>query len=92
MIDFGRMENIMYACRMNLYWEDEEKPGYIADWREAEVVSIKDDEITLYNKEYKEYSSWNIWILESKLEYLADKHSEDLRRAFADLRKQGVIK
>lgn len=86
-INFGRLENLMYACRMNLWWYDDE--GF-TDLREAEVVSIKDNEITLKDSDNL-YWSYDIDVLEAKLEMLAEQHADDLRSAFKKLKEEGVI-
>jgi hypothetical protein len=70
MMDLGRLETLLYRCRMSLYWWEEDE---MQDWRDAKLVSIKDDEITLYREDTKEYWSWDIDTLEAKIEYLQDE-------------------
>ena len=79
MMDFGRIESLMYACRINLYWFDEE--GF-TDLRDAELVSIKDEEITIKDKSGL-YWSWNIDVLEAKVKALTDEHCRALKEVIA---------
>ena len=72
MMNLFRVEELMYGCRMSLYWWEED--GALQDWRDAKLVSIKDNEITLYREDTKEYWSWDIDTLEAKIEYLQDEH------------------
>lgn len=87
MMSFGRMEKLMYACRINLYWIDKETGEFI-DLREAEVVGIRDDEITLYDSKQKLYWSYDIDTLEAKLDMLTDLHCKELKEAFRKLKAE----
>lgn len=86
MMNFGRIESLMYACRINLYWTDDD--GFV-DLREAKVVKIVDNEITLYDGNL--YWSYDIDVLEAKLDALTEQHCNDLRNSFAKLRAEGAI-
>lgn len=87
MYDFSRLESLMYDCRMNLWWTDEETYEFI-DLREAKVVKLVDNEITLYDEKEKLYWSYDIDVLEAKLEHLKDVHEQKLRIAFKKLREE----
>ena len=87
MMNFGRIEDLMYACRINLYWNEGDE---FIDLRDAELVSIKDEEITIKDKDGL-YWSWNIDDLEAKLHTITEEHCRALREGFAKLRAEGVI-
>lgn len=71
-MNFSKIEDVMYLCRMNLFFYNEE--GEFEDWREAEVISIKDNEVTLYNKDLGLYRSYDLDVLEAKCHALCEEH------------------
>lgn len=71
-MNFAKIERVMYLCRLNLYFYNEE--GEFEDWREAEVISIKDNEVTLYHPQLKLYMSYDLDVLEERCHALCDEH------------------
>ena len=67
----SKIEDVMYLVRNNLFWFDDE--GY-HDWREADVISIKDDEVVLYNPKEELYQNYDLDVLEAKCHALCDEH------------------
>lgn len=74
---YSKIEDVMYLCRMNLYFTNEE--GRFEDWTNAEVISIKDNEVVLYNKELGLYQSYDLDELEDKCHALCDEHFSALK-------------
>lgn len=66
----SKIEEVMYLIRMNLYWNEED--GVYEDWRESEVYSIIDNEVTLHKGE--EYRSWDLDVLEARCHQLCEEH------------------
>lgn len=76
---YSKIEDVMYLCRLNLWWIDED--GHTHDWREAEVVSIKqNNDITLYNAEEKLYATYDLDELEQKCHALCEEHFAEVRK------------
>ncbi len=79
MMNFGRLESLMYDCRMNLYWRD----GYdFIDLRDAKVAKIEGNEIVLYDEKENLYWHYEIDSLEAKLDSLKDIHANEFKSLF----------
>jgi hypothetical protein len=61
--------------------------GEFIDLTDAEVVGIKDDEITLKDKNNL-YWSYDIDVLEAKLKMLTDLHCKALREGFKKIKAE----
>lgn len=77
MMNFGRLESLMYACRINLYWTDKETGEFI-DLTDSEVVSLNDNEIVLRDKQGTNWS-YDVDVLEAKLAELVEDHCNAMR-------------
>lgn len=84
MMNFGRLEDLMYSCRINLYWTDKETGEFI-DLTDAEVVSLNDNEIVLKDKKGLNWS-YDVDVLEAKLSELVEDHCNAMRNAFKSVK------
>ena len=76
-MNYSKIESVMYLCRLNLYFTNDE--GRFEDWTNAEVISIRDNEVVLYNKELGLYQSYDLDVLEAKRHALCDEHFSTLK-------------
>ena len=87
---FQEMEDLMYLAKLQLYWKDEESWRTI-DWRDAELIAYTEEEVTLRNEDGEE-RTWNTEEFIDLIHELTELHSKELTEAFAQLRKEGIIK
>ena len=81
----NKIEDVMYLARMNLFFTDAE--NNLHDWRDAEVVSISHNIVTLDvsfddNVRYDEIS-YTLDELESFCHELCEKHFEAVKSCMA---------
>lgn len=67
-MDIAKIEDVLYLARMNLF----DHYSDLGDWRDAKVVSIIDDKVTL--EKNQEQRTWTLDELEAYCLELNDQH------------------
>lgn len=70
----SKIEEVMYLVRMNLFDYNTD----FGDWREAEVVQIVNDGVTLRHEDGRE-QTWSLDELEEFCRELCHQHFEELK-------------
>jgi hypothetical protein len=80
-MNFNKIEDVMYLARMNLFWWDEDNTYH--DWRDAKVLKIEDNTITLdvseVDPELRYVPEFSLEELEDLCRSLCEKHFEAIR-------------